>query len=127
MKRDSILKEKLSNRRFMHNLTYWRYKMRKSYSAEFKAKVALEAVKEESTINEIASKYELHPNQVITWKKTFNENLSQLFIDKRTRKGRKEKEKENNSDMLFKKIGELQVENEFLRKKYKQIFGKDPD
>lgn len=99
--------------------------MRKRYSAEFKSRVALEAVKEESTINEIASKYEVHPNQVTNWKKIFLGNSSQLFVDKRTKKSRKEQE--DKSDMLYKKIGQLEVENEFLRKKYKQIFGKDPE
>jgi transposase-like protein len=99
--------------------------MRKSYTAEFKARVALEAVKEESTISQIASKYELHPNQVTTWKKNFLENLSQLFVDKRTKKAKKQAEVKE--ERLYKTIGKLQVENEFLRKKYKQIFGKDPD
>lgn len=99
--------------------------MRKSYTAKFKARVALEAVKEESTIAEISSKYEVHPNQVTTWKKNFIENSDQLFIDKRTKKAKKHAEVKEES--LYKTIGKLQVENEFLRKKYKQIFGKDPD
>jgi len=99
--------------------------MRKSYTAEFKARVALEAIKEESTIAEIASKYEVHPNQVTTWKKNFIENSAQLFIDKRTKKAKKHAEVKE--ERLYKTIGKLQVENEFLRKKYKQIYGKDPD
>lgn len=99
--------------------------MRKSYTAEFKARVALEAIKEESTIAEIASKYEVHPNQVTTWKKNFIENSAQLFIDKRTKQAKKHVEVKE--ERLYKTIGKLQVENEFLRKKYKQIFGKDPD
>lgn len=99
--------------------------MRKSYTAEFKARVALEAIKEESTIAEIASKYEVHPNQVMTWKKNFTENASKLFIDKRTKKAKKHAEVKEEG--LYKTIGKLQVENEFLRKKYKQIFGKDPE
>ena len=99
--------------------------MRKSYTAEFKSKVALEAVKEESTISEIASKYEIHPNMVINWKRQFIENASKLFIDKRTKKAREQRE--NNEEQLFKTIGKLQVENNFLRKKYEKIFGRKPD
>ena len=99
--------------------------MRKSYTAQFKAKVALEAVKEESTITEIASKYEVHPNQVTTWKKNFIENSSQLFVGKRTKKAKKQAEVKE--ERLYKTIGKLQVENENMKKKYKQIFGKDPD
>ena len=57
--------------------------MRKSYTAEFKSKVALEAVKEESTISEIASKYEIHPNMVINWKRQFIENASKLWFSSR--------------------------------------------
>lgn len=99
--------------------------MRKSYTSEFKTKVSLEAVKEQSTIAEIASKYDLHPNQVINWKKKFLENVPQIFADKRRKKARKERA--NKEENLYKTIGQLQVENEFLRKKYKQIYGKAPD
>ncbi len=99
--------------------------MRNSYTAEFKAKVAIEATKEESTISEIALKYEIHPNMVINWKKKFLEKASAIFIDKRTKKGKKTKEVKE--ERLYKKIGILQVENDFLRKKYKQIFGKEPE
>jgi transposase-like protein len=99
--------------------------MRKSYTAEFKAKVALEAVKGEQTVSEIASKYEIHPNQVSTWKKQFLEKLPSLFVDKRTKKGMKNKEKK--SEELYKTIGQLQVENGYLRKKYKQVYGREPD
>ncbi len=99
--------------------------MRKSYTAEFKSKVALEAIKEESTIAEIASKFEIHPNQVLNWKKQFIENAAKLFVDKRTKKGKNSEEVKE--EELYKTIGKLQVENEFLRKKYEKVFGKKPD
>lgn len=99
--------------------------MRKSYTAKFKAKVALEAVRGEQTISEIASKYEIHPNQVSSWKTKFMENLPDIFVDKRTKKAKKQNEKK--SDELYKKIGQLEVENGYLRKKYKQVFGREPD
>ena len=52
---------------------------RKQHSAEFKAKVAIEALKDQSTIAEIAQKYSIHPNQVTTWKKEFIANASVVF------------------------------------------------
>ena len=99
--------------------------MRKSYTAEFKSKVALEAIKEESTITDIGSKYKIHPNQVINWKKQFLGSASKLFVDKRTAKGKKQAELKE--EQLYKAIGKLQVENEFLRKKYEKFYGKQPD
>ena len=99
--------------------------MRKSYDAAFKAKVSLEAVKEESTISDIASKYEIHPNLVVNWKKKFLEKVPAIFIDKRTKQGKRTKEVKE--ERLYNKIGVLQMENDFLRKKYKQIFGKEPE
>ena len=56
---------------------------RRSFSAEFRAKVALEALREQSTLAEIAQKYELHQNQISTWKKEALESMSSIFIDKR--------------------------------------------
>ena len=54
-------------------------KMRRKFSSEFKAKVALEVLKEKSSLEELAKKYELHPVQISTWKKEANEKLSLLF------------------------------------------------
>lgn len=55
---------------------------RKRYSAEFKARVALKALREQKTTNEIAAKYGVHPNQVTTWKKQRLEELPQIFSDR---------------------------------------------
>ena len=94
--------------------------MRKSYDRKFKARVALEAIKGESSITELASKYKVHPNQISNWKKQFLENMDTLFTS--SRKKSKE-EDEITRDDLLKEIGQLKVENVFLKKKYKQLFG----
>ena len=94
--------------------------MRKSYDSKFKAKVALDALKGEHTITDLASKYEVHPNQISNWKKQFTENMSLVFDSPRKRA---EKESEITRDDLLKEIGTLKVENEFLRKKYNKLFG----
>ena len=98
--------------------------MRKKYSSEFKAKVALEAVKGEMTLSELSQKYEVHPNMIANWKSRFLKEAPRIFTDKRLKEN---KSKEVQVDDLYKQIGVLQVEKEFLRKKYKQIFGKEPD
>jgi len=98
--------------------------MRKQYSSEFKAKVALEAVKGEQTLSELSQKYEVHPNMIAKWKSQFLEAAPGIFLDKRRKKN---KTQELNVDDLYKQIGILQVERDFLRKKYKQIFGREPD
>lgn len=88
---------------------------RRKFTSKFKSKVAIEAIKEELTVKEIASKYNLHPNQISTWKSEFLKNASTVF----DKKG-KTKEEKIASDKLYKTIGELKVENDFL----KQVLGK---
>lgn len=98
--------------------------MRKKYTSEFKAKVALEAVKGEQTLSELSQKYEVHPNMIAKWKRQFLEEAPKIFLDKRRKEN---KSQEVRLDDLYKQIGILQVERDFLRKKYKQIFGREPD
>lgn len=86
-------------------------KKRKNYSAGFKTKVVLEALQERETIQEIGKKYEIHPNQISTWKSQFLSNANSIF-EKGVTKTDGEKEK----DELFKKVGQLQIENDFLKK-----------
>ncbi len=98
--------------------------MKKRYDKEFKAKVAVEALKGEKTLQELAITYSVHPNMVALWKRQLMENASTLF--EKAGKDKAIEEAERQKDELFKQIGQLQVENEFLKKKYKQLYGTDP-
>lgn len=89
-------------------------KQRKNYSSEFKVKVALEAIKGHKTLNEIASQFEVHPNQVTQWKKQALEGLPELFSQRRVRL---EKDDETLKAQLYQQIGQLKVELDWLKKK----------
>ena len=94
--------------------------MRKNFDSSFKAKVALEALQENQTIAEIASKNEVHTNQVGLWKKEAKNRLKELFLDNRI----KTKREKITRDDILKEVGQLKVENEYLKKKYKKVCGK---
>ncbi len=98
--------------------------MRKKYSKEFKAKVAVEALRGEKTVQEISQLHEVHPNLVNLWKKQLIESAETVFEKQGRDKGLSDAEKKQ--DELFCQIGQLRVENEFLKKKYKQLFGTEP-
>ena len=89
-------------------------KMRKRYGDKLKAKVALEAIGNEKTIAELANKYELHRDLVQKWKKIIVEGSASLFSQSQI-KGVKSNEKQ--VDELYKQIGKLKVENDWLKKK----------
>lgn len=88
---------------------------RKRYSAEFKAKVALEAMKGESTIHELAARFEIHPNMVTQWKRQATEHMADLFTSKGERNGAMD---EAQVKELHAKIGQLTVERDFLAKAF---------
>jgi len=83
----------------------------RTFSSSFKAKVVVEAIKEQSTMQELASKYNLDVKQISKWKAEFLSNASSVF-----EKENEKKELEENSDTLHKTIDELKVENDFLKK-----------
>ena len=89
-------------------------KQRKRYSAEFKARVALEVVKAHRSLSELSSEYEVHPNQLLQWKRQLLENLPVLFSDKRHKV---EKEQEAKEAELYQQIGQLKVELDWMKKK----------
>jgi len=86
---------------------------KKQYTAAFKSKVALEAIKGLKTISEIASEYEVHPNQVSQWKRQLRDGLEDVFSDPR-RSGRSE---EKEKARLYQEIGRQKVELDWLKKK----------
>lgn len=88
--------------------------MRKNYPADFKAKVALEAVKGERSLSELASRYEVHPNQIGQWRKALLAGMQEVFSDKRHRK---EQDGEAEKARLYEEIGRLKVELDWLKKK----------
>ena len=88
--------------------------MRKKYPVAFKAKVALEAIKEEKTSAELASQYGVHPAQIRRWRKTVKDGVNGLFTDNHQRK---DKEKNLLIEELYKEVGQLKVELEWLKKK----------
>ena len=91
---------------------------RKQYSSQIKFKVALEVMREQATINEIASRNNVHPNQVRNWKKQLMEEGSAVF-ERET--GRDRQEQETQEAELYEQIGRLKMELEWLKKKSTQI------
>lgn len=91
-------------------------KNRRRFSAEFKAKVVLEALKERNTVEELAKKYELHPNQIHSWKKEFLNNAASVFSTEEKRKEDK-KLTEEEREKLYAQIGQQKVEIDWLKKK----------
>lgn len=86
---------------------------RRKFSNEFKAKVVLEALKERETIESLAKKYELQPTQISLWKSQALNNIGNLFAGEKS----EGKEKDIETQILYAQIGQLKVENDFLKKK----------
>jgi transposase len=93
-------------------------KQRRKHTAEFKARVAIEAIRGVKTISEIAAEFEIHPVMVGNWKKDMLEHLPELFENKNAKQ---EKNTEKETEQLHRKVGQLTMEVEFLEKKCKQL------
>ncbi len=96
------------------NKTMAATKKRNIYKPEFKAKVALEAVRGRLTINQISNQFEVHPNQISKWKKLFLELLPQIFDNSKQPSAEADEELTN---QLYQQIGRLKVELDWLKKK----------
>ena len=92
--------------------------MRKSHDAAFKAKVALEALKGDRTMAELSSEFGVHANQIRQWRQKLVDELPGVFSDRR-RKNDKETEEETSE--LYRQIGQLKVELDWLKKKSHQL------
>jgi transposase-like protein len=88
--------------------------MRKKFEAGFKAKVALEALRGEKTMAELSSDYGVHANMILRWKQELLQGAAGIFNN---RHGKQDNSQEEKVDKLYKSIGELKVENDWLKKK----------
>ena len=89
-------------------------RQRKQYSADLKAKIAVEAVKGQRTIQEIASHYGIHPNQVTQWKKQLLDGAAEVFSNGKLHATEAD---EQMKAELYQQVGKLQVELDWLKKK----------
>ena len=93
---------------------------RKRYSAEFKARVALDAIREELTLAELSKKHGVHPNMISGWKRAAIENMATAFTRRGSDPG---KGNEAEIEKLHSKIGQLVVERDFLANASHQLLG----
>ena len=89
---------------------------KRTFSAEFKAKVAIEAIKEVKTISELAQIYQVHPNQISLWKKEFLSSAGKVFEKNKQESDQIEKLKKENDELIH-QIGKLTVDINWLKKK----------
>jgi len=87
---------------------------RKRFTGEFKSKLAIEAIKGQRTLAEIAGEYGVHPNQITQWKKHVMEELPEILSDKRQKRN---VDQEELISRLYQQIGQLKVELDWLKKK----------
>ena len=92
-------------------------KSRKKFDAAFKAKVALEALREDATVPELAKRHGVHPNQIYGWKKLVVDNVAHLFARGASAAGDGDEARERETAKLYSKIGELTVERDFLARR----------
>ena len=100
---------------------------RRKFTPEFKAKLVLEALREERQIGEIAKEHGINPNLIRNWKKEFEGNASRVFdeSDREKKADAKVRALEGKQDELFKTVGQLTFERDWLKKKSVELFGED--
>jgi len=99
---------------------------RRNFNAEFKTKIVLEVLRGEKELNVIASENEIAPNQIRNWKAEFLENAPAAFDDKKAENLKAElKQKDSETDALYKKVGQLTTQVDWLKKKSGELFGSD--
>ena len=92
-------------------------KKRITHTAAFKAKVALAAYRQDKTISQLAAQFKVHPTVISRWKAQLLDNAEDIFQDGRAKK----KQETHNVDELYQKIGKLEVENDWLKKKSEEL------
>lgn len=96
---------------------------RTNYGAEYKTKIILEVLKEESSLEEIAAANSLNPNMVRNWRKEFLEHANEVFDDKKIQREikRKEQKETKEREQMLKTIGQLTLERDFLQGCFRKI------
>lgn len=100
---------------------------KRQFSPEYKAKIVLEILREEHTVSEIASREEISAKQLHNWKKEFLDNAERVFAQSKLERNFKHQLEEaaEREEATMAKVGQLLLENDLLKKKYKQIHGRD--
>ena len=100
---------------------------KRTFTPEYKAKIVIEILREEEHISEIASRERISRTQLQNWKKAFLENAALVFSQNKVERQAKAqvKDAEDREDDLMKKVGQLSIENDFLKKKYREVHGQD--